>query len=247
MDWNILRRVCLVGFLCLLAYSLYPWALCTFDRLDGVQIGNVNEATGHGEAPGSLDTARADNASSFLGGFFGSFGQCAGAYPPGGGDPRQLGALGGLFLGIFFFRALDRRQYRSRVRKMSADYAAIDAAAAPSKQRKQVIEPIPLSHEVRSATSANHTASARPLPTSVKPTSVKPIRQPSASTRTMFSASPPLALDDDDADGGFPRRSTPSAPRPISYNPPAVSPPRQDVPQRPANNEKSDGPDWEWD
>lgn len=129
VDWSLFRKVCLVGFLGVAAYSLYPWAMCSFGAMDAVQLGAVNESSGHGERRnGSMDTDRADRAEDFLGGFFGSFGSCYAGNPIGQtGNEWQWPALGILFGGMFLFRKLDRMQYSRRVAKISANQAAVNA------------------------------------------------------------------------------------------------------------------------
>lgn len=129
VDWSLFRKVCLVGFLGVAAYSLYPWAMCSFGAMDAAQLGGVTESSGHGERRNaSMDTDRADRAEDFLGGFFGSFGSCYARNPIGQpGNEWQWPALGILLGGVFLFRKLDRMQYSRRVAKISANQAAVNA------------------------------------------------------------------------------------------------------------------------
>ncbi len=135
VNWGFPRKLCLIGLLAMVLLSLRPWGQCCYEQLDAAEIGYAGGDDAHGTNLGtSVDTERADRATSFLDGFLGSFYRCMLRYPPGAAAKWHIPAASGFLLGFFFFRMLDRRQYVKRVAQMSANRAAVDAIDYQSRR-----------------------------------------------------------------------------------------------------------------
>lgn len=139
MDWSILRKICVLGFLLSLAIALRPWATCTFSRMNAAQISSIAD----GGTPGESDVDRLGEAGAFSGGFFGAIPVCYRAYPLGRGDwhwPAVLGFLAGIIL----FRQLEHHEYVSRVKRATGAHKQLpsrkDEEERPPKKKQRSLD-----------------------------------------------------------------------------------------------------------
>lgn len=236
-DWGLFKKISLVGFFGLVAWSSAPWAQCVFQRMDETQIVSVEEAHGHGMG-NSPDSERADRAERFLGGFFGGFTVCYRANPIGADYPWQWPAIGGALALAILFQRLDRMQYARRIRKRSANYAAVDQidyvkGGRKSGNREAIDTGDYFVSEPRSERTTGNTPAAR-HPSANRPAT----RRPSANRPAGRELS-----------GGRPAARPATGNRDARRTPGSVA--ALEVEKRPdwmeSETKKSDGPDWEWD